>query len=215
NIDGLGEKILLQLYSKGLIADAGDLYSLTYDQLVTLDKIKEKSANNLLGSIDRSRANSLERLLFGLGIRHVGAKAARLLAERFRWMEQLKEAEADQIMEIEGIGEVIAESVTSFFDLKETEQLLEKLSSYGVNMDYLGLTREERETTDSFFKGKTIVLTGKLAHFTRPEMKEKVEQLGGNVTGSVSAKTDLVIAGEDAGSKLDKARELNVEVWNE
>lgn len=215
NIDGLGEKILLQLYSKELIRDAGDLYGLTYDELVTLDKIKDKSANNLLASIEKSKENSLERLLFGLGIRHVGAKAARLLAEKFRSITDLKQSVREEIMQIEGIGEVIAESVVSFFGLPETDQLLEKLASFGVNMRYLGPKAEEVEESDSFFNGKTVVLTGKLEHYTRPEMQEKIEQLGGKVTGSVSKKTDIVIAGEEAGSKLEKAKELNINVWNE
>lgn len=215
NIDGLGEKILLQLYNRELISDAADLYGLTFDELVTLDKIKEKSANNLLSAIQTSKENSLERLLFGLGIRHVGAKAAQLLAERFVTMDQLSEASFEEIVSIDGIGEIIAGSVLSFFKLKETDQLIEKLSSYGINMSYKGRTLKEKETIQSFFSDKTIVLTGKLKQFTRTEMKGKIEALGGKVTGSVSKNTDLLIAGIDPGSKMDKAQELGIDIWDE
>ena len=215
NIDGLGEKILLQLYNRELISDAAVLYGLTFDELVTLDKIKEKSANNLLSAIQTSKENSLERLLFGLGIRHVGAKAAQLLAERFVTMDQLSEASFEEIVSIDGIGEIIAGSVLSFFKLKETDQLIEKLSSYGINMSYKGRTLKEKETIQSFFSDKTIVLTGKLKQFTRTEMKGKIEALGGKVTGSVSKNTDLLIAGIDPGSKMDKAQELGINIWDE
>ena len=215
NIDGLGEKILLQLYNRELISDAADLYGLTFDELVTLDKIKEKSANNLLSAIQTSKENSLERLLFGLGIRHVGAKAAQLLAERFVTMDQLSEASFEEIVSIDGIGEIIAGSVLSFFKLKEMDQLIEKLSSYGINMSYKGRTLKEKETIQSFFSDKTIVLTGKLKQFTRTEMKGKIEALGGKVTGSVSKNTDLIIAGIDPGSKMDKAQELGIDIWDE
>ncbi|WP_035444945.1 NAD-dependent DNA ligase LigA [Atopococcus tabaci] len=215
NIDGLGEKIIQQLYEKGFVSNAADLYALTYDQMIQLDKIADKSARNLLGAIDASRTNSLERLLFGLGIRHVGAKAARLLAERFETMDQLKAATQEEIQSIEGIGEIIAESVIAFFDLPEAQELIDRLASQGVNMSYTGPKRSQAEQMDSIFNGKTVVLTGKLESFTRPALKELIEQRGGKVTGSVSKKTDLVIAGEEAGSKLTKAQELNVTVWNE
>ena len=191
------------------------MYGLTFDELVTLDKIKEKSANNLLSAIQTSKENSLERLLFGLGIRHVGAKAAQLLAERFVTMDQLSEASFEEIVSIDGIGEIIAGSVLSFFKLKETDQLIEKLSSYGINMSYKGRTLKEKETIQSFFSDKTIVLTGKLKQFTRTEMKGKIEALGGKVTGSVSKNTDLLIAGIDPGSKMDKAQELGIDIWDE
>lgn len=215
NIDGLGIRVLMQMFEKDMVHDVADLYTLTFDQLVTLDKIKEKSANNLLNAIDASRSNSLERLLFGLGIRHVGAKAAKLIAERFETMEAVQQAEKDSIISIEGIGEIIAESVVAYFSLPEVSELIQELKNSQVNMNYLGKKKEEVATVDSYFNGKTIVLTGKLTHFTREEAKERIENLGGNVTGSVSKKTDLVVAGEEAGSKLAKAESLNILVWDE
>lgn len=215
NIDGLGIRVLMQMFEKDMVHDVADLYTLTFDQLVTLDKIKEKSANNLLNAIDASRSNSLERLLFGLGIRHVGAKAAKLIAERFETMEAVQQAEKDSIISIEGIGEIIAESVVAYFSLPEVSELIQELKNSQVNMNYLGKKKEEVATVDSYFNGKTIVLTGKLTHFTREEAKERIENLGGNVTGSISKKTDLVVAGEEAGSKLAKAESLNILVWDE
>lgn len=215
NIDGLGIRVLMQMFEKDMVHDVADLYTLTFDKLVTLDKIKEKSANNLLNAIDASRSNSLERLLFGLGIRHVGAKAAKLIAERFETMDAVQQAEKDVIISIEGIGEIIAESVVAYFSLPEVNELIQELKSSQVNMNYLGKKKEEVATVDSYFNGKTIVLTGKLTHFTREEAKERIENLGGNVTGSVSKKTDLVVAGEEAGSKLAKAESLNILVWDE
>ena len=215
NIDGLGIKVLLQMFEKEMVHDVADLYTLTFDQLVTLDKIKEKSANNLLTAIDASRSNSLERLLFGLGIRHVGAKAAKLIAERFETIEAVQQAEKEAIIAIEGIGEIIADSVVAYFSLPEVTELIQELKNSQVNMTYLGKKKEEVATVDSYFNGKTIVLTGKLTHFTREEAKERIENLGGNVTGSVSKKTDLVVAGEEAGSKLAKAESLNILVWDE
>ncbi len=215
NIDGLGIKVLLQMFEKDMVHDVADLYTLTFDQLVTLDKIKEKSANNLLTAIDASRSNSLERLLFGLGVRHVGAKAAKLIAERFETIEAVQQAEKEAIIAIEGIGEIIADSVVAYFSLPEVTELIQELKNSQVNMTYLGKKKEEVATVDSYFNGKTIVLTGKLTHFTREEAKERIENLGGNVTGSVSKKTDLVVAGEEAGSKLAKAESLNILVWDE
>ena len=215
NIDGLGNKVIIQLYEKELVKDVADLYSLTYDQLVTLDKIKDKSANNLLTAIDASRANSLERLLFGLGIRNVGANAAKLLAEEFETIEGLQQAEKEAIIAIEGIGDIIADSVVTFFELPEVTELIEELRAKDINLAYLGKKKEIVAESDSYFNGKTIVLTGKLTHFTREEAKERIENLGGKVTGSVSKKTDFIVAGEDAGSKLTKAQSLDISVWNE
>ncbi|MBM6614372.1 NAD-dependent DNA ligase LigA [Desemzia sp. RIT804] len=215
NIDGLGNKVIIQLYEKGLVKDVADLYSLTYDQLVTLDKIKDKSANNLLNAIDASRSNSLERLVFGLGIRNVGANAAKLLAEEFETIEALQQAGKEMIIAIEGIGDIIADSVVTFFELPEVNALIEELRAKNVNLIYLGKKKETVAESDSYFNGKTIVLTGKLTHFTREEAKERIENLGGKVTGSVSKKTDFLVAGEDAGSKLTKAQSLDVPVWNE
>lgn len=215
NIDGLGNKVLLQMYKKELIKDVADLYSLTYDQLLMLDKIKDKSANNLLNAIDASRSNSLERLIFGLGIRNVGSNAAKLLAEEFETIEALQQAKQEEIVAIEGIGDIIADSVVTFFESPEVSDLIAELQSKGVNTDYLGKKKEVVTANDSFFNDKTVVLTGKLTHFTREEAKERIENLGGKVTGSVSKKTDVVVAGEDAGSKLTKAQSLDIPVWNE
>lgn len=215
NIDGLGEKIAVQLFEKGLVTDVADLYSLSKEELVSLEKIAEKSAQNLLEAIESSRENSLERLLFGLGIRHVGAKAARLLAETFGTIDKIREASIEEIIVIEGIGEIIAESIVAFFGIEEADKLIEKLKKNGVNMSYKGIRREEAEDKDSFFNGKTVVITGKLEHFKRDELKEKLELLGAKVTGSVSKNTAILIAGEDAGSKLTKAQKLEISIWNE
>lgn len=215
NIDGLGEKIAVQLFDRGLVTDVADLYSLKKDELINLEKIGEKSAQNLLEAIDVSRKNSLERLLFGLGIRHVGAKAARLLAETFGTIDKIREASTEEIIVIEGIGEIIAESIVAFFGIEEADKLIEKLKKNGVNMSYKGIRREETEDEDSFFNGKTVVITGKLEHFKRDELKEKLELLGAKVTGSVSKNTTILIAGEDAGSKLTKAQKLEISIWNE
>src|SRR5699024_2342945 len=155
---------------------------------------------NLLNAIDASRSNSLERLIFGLGIRNVGVNAAKLLAEEFETIEKLQQAKAEDITAIEGIGKIIAESVVAFFELPEVAELINELRTKDINLKYLGKKKEVAEESDSYFNGKTIVLTGKLTHFTREEAKERIENLGGKVTGSVSKKTDFLVAGEDAGS---------------
>lgn len=215
NIDGMGPKVVIQLFEKGLVHDVADLYKVTYEQLITLDKIKDKAANNLLTAIDASRSNSLERLLFGLGIRHVGSKAAKQIAEHFETIENIQTAKQEDIIAIEGIGEIIAESFVTYFSLPEVEELINELRACEVNLVYLGKKKAEVAQSDSYFNGKTIVLTGKLTHFTREEAKDRIENLGGKVTGSVSKKTNLVVAGEEAGSKLDKAQKLEIAVWNE
>lgn len=175
----------------------------------------EKSVNNLLQAIEASKQNSLERLLFGLGIRHVGAKAAKTLAMEFGTMDRLASASREELTAINEIGEKMADSIVTFFEMEEVRELIQELKASGVNMEYKGPAPVTRTESESFFSGKTIVLTGKLAQLTRNEAKERIEALGGNVAGSVSKKTDLVIAGEDAGSKLTKAEELGIEVWNE
>lgn len=215
NIDGLGPRVLEQMFDKSLVKDVADLYFLTEEQLLTLDKIKEKSANNLLRAIHQSKENSVERLIFGLGIRHVGAKAARILAEHFGDLRTLSKAKEEEIISLETIGATIAESVVTYFDNQEVHDLLDELEKAGVNFAYLGLRTDQLEEVESPFKEKTIVLTGKLSHFTREEVKERIENLGGKVTGSVSKKTDIVVAGEEAGSKLTKAQSLGVTVWDE
>ncbi len=215
NIEGLGEKVITQLFHEQLIADVADLYRLTKDQLTSLERMGEKSAQNLLEAIESSKSNSLERLLFGLGIRHVGSKAARLLAEEFKTMSALQSATIEQLVSVREIGKKMAEAIVLYFDNEEVQTLLEELSSLGVNLTYTGSNRATVEDSDSFFSGKTVVLTGKLEHFTRQEAKDAIEDRGGQVTGSVSKKTDLLVAGAEAGSKLDKAESYGVTIWDE
>ena len=215
NIDGLGPRVLEQMYDKKLVADVADLYKLTEEELLTLDKIKEKSANNILTAIDNSKDNSVERLIFGLGIRHVGAKAAKILAEHFGDLETLSKSDYESIIALDTIGDIIADSVVTYFSNAEVNELMNELKQAGVNFEYKGLRNAQLQEVESPFKEKTVVLTGKLTRFTREEAKETIENLGGKVTGSVSKKTDIVVAGEDAGSKLTKAQELGIEVWTE
>lgn len=214
NIDGLGPKVLAQMYDHHLLNDVAGLYSITEEQLLTLPKIKEKSANNILQAIASSKNNSVERLLFGLGIRHVGAKAAKILAENFGNLETIAKADKESIVALDTLGQTIADSIVTYFDNEEVHDLLEELKAAGVNFTYKGRLVNKTEI-DSPFNDKTVVLTGKLTHYNRNEAKEKIENLGGKVTGSVSKKTDIVVAGEDAGSKLTKAEELGITVWNE
>ncbi|KQL17766.1 NAD-dependent DNA ligase LigA [Cytobacillus solani] len=215
NIDGLGEKVISQLFSKNLIQDVADIYKLTFEQLIGLERMGEKSANNLLEAIEASKVNSLEKLLFGLGIRHVGAKVAKTLAQQFVQMDELMNAGYEQLTAINEIGEKMADSIVSYFELEEARALIDELKAAGVNMEYTGPKRVSIEQSESIFAGKTVVLTGKLEKLKRNEAKDKIEALGGNVSGSVSKKTDIVIAGEDAGSKLAKAQELGIEIWDE
>lgn len=214
NIDGLGPRIINQMYSKHLVTDVADLYRLTEADLLTMDKVKEKSAQNLLQAIDASRENSLERLLFGLGIRHVGAKAAKILAVHFEEMERLMHATKEEIISLDTIGDTIADSLATYFANEEVHQLIDELKAAKVNLTYTGPKIQPAEV-DSPFSGKTVVLTGKLSHYTRNEAKELIETLGGSVTGSVSKKTDLVIAGDEAGSKRTKAEQLGIPIWDE
>lgn len=215
NIDGLGPRVLAQMYDKMLVADVADLYFLTIEDLLTLDKIKEKSATNIYTAITASKENSVERLIFGLGIRHVGAKAAKILAEYFGDLRAVSQASKEEIMALDSLGEIIADSVVTYFANEEVHELMDELTKADVNMIYKGIRKKQLADIESPFKDKTIVLTGKLTHYTREEAKEKIENLGGKVTGSVSKKTDLVVAGEEAGSKLTKAEELGISVWNE
>ncbi|MGG1592727.1 NAD-dependent DNA ligase LigA [Terribacillus saccharophilus] len=214
NIDGLGEKVIIQLYRSELVHTIDDLYKLDRDALLNLERMGEKSADNLLKSIEASKDNSLERLLFGLGIRFVGAKAAKTLAQAFETIDRLQQATVEELVAIDEIGEKMADSIYQHFQEDKVTQLIEELKAVGVNMTYKGIKPQE-VTSDSIFSGKTIVLTGKMEALTRPEAKEKIEALGGIVTGSVSKKTDLLIAGEDAGSKYEKAEKLGIEIWDE
>lgn len=214
NIEGLGEKVIEQLYQQGLIADIADIYKLTKEELLELERMGEKSASNLITAIDASRSNSMERLLFGLGIRHVGERAARILSEHFGSMDKLMEASLEDLTAIHEIGDKMADSVVTYFDSEEVRGLVERLKSKNVNLTYTG-KRVQVEAGSNAFAGKKIVLTGKLEQLTRSEATERIESMGGKLTGSVSKKTDLLIAGEEAGSKLDKARDLKIEIWNE
>ena len=215
NIDGLGEKVVSQLFAENLIQDVAGLYRLTREQLLGLERMGEKSVSNLLAAIGASKGNSLEKLLFGLGIRHVGAKAAKTLAQHFEHMDRIVCATREELTSINEIGEKMADSIVTFFEQEEVLGLLNELKEMGINMTYTGPKLVTSDQSDSFFTGKTIVLTGKLSQLTRNEAKDKIESLGGNVSGSVSKKTDLVVAGEEAGSKLKKAEELGIDVWNE
>jgi DNA ligase (NAD+) len=215
NIDGLGEKVISQLFAEKLIADVADIYRLTKEQLLALERMGEKSVANLLTAIEASKGNSLEKLLFGLGIRHVGAKAAKTLAQQFGHIDKLKAASKEELISINEIGGKMADSIVAYFELEEALELIEELTVFGVNLKYNGPMPVTEAESDSIFAGKTVVLTGKLEQLSRNEAKEKIEALGGNVAGSVSKKTHLVVAGEDAGSKLAKAQELGIEVWDE
>ncbi|MFC4711244.1 NAD-dependent DNA ligase LigA [Planococcus dechangensis] len=214
NIDGLGEKVVEQLYREGLIQDISDLYALTKEQLLELERMGEKSASNLIDAIDASRSNSMERLLFGLGIRHVGERGARILSEQFGTMDSLMQASLEELVAVHEIGDKMADAIVTYFEKQEVVALVERLRERGVNLSYTGTIVRVEEGANAF-AGKKIVLTGKLENMTRQEAGERIEALGGKLTGSVSKKTDLLIAGEEAGSKLDKAQDLGIEVWNE
>ncbi|EAF0864207.1 NAD-dependent DNA ligase LigA [Listeria monocytogenes] len=215
NIDGLGEKVIIQLFSQHLIKDVADLFFLSKEKLLKLERMGEKSVTNLLASIEASKQNSLEKLLFGLGIRHVGAKAAKSLAIHFDTMDNLKVADKETLTSINDIGEKMADSIVTYFANEEVHDLLEELKRAGVNMTYTGPKLEDMSEEELVFAGKTVVLTGKLEKLTRNDAKALIESLGGNVSGSVSKKTDVVVAGSDAGSKLAKAEELAIPIWSE
>ncbi|HFU4054733.1 TPA: NAD-dependent DNA ligase LigA [Streptococcus suis] len=211
NIAGLGSSIVEKLFLVGLVKDVADIYKLTVDDLLTLDGFKEKSADKLYQAIQASKSNSAERLLFGLGIRHVGSKASKILLENFGDLEALAQAGQEDIASLEGLGQVIAKSLTSFFASSGAQQLLAELKENAVNLTYLGQVADE----NAALSGLTVVLTGKLERMKRSEAKAKLEALGANVAGSVSKKTNLVVAGADAGSKLAKAQELGIEIKDE
>ena len=216
NIDGLGPKIVRQLIKNGLVHNVADLYHLTAADLEKLDHFKDKSISNLLNAINNSKRNSVELLLTGLGIDHVGAKAARLIAQKFKNMAKIITADVQDVAAIATIGMTIAESLTTYFAQDEVKDLVNELKNSGVNMDYLGAEPEDTAAIpDNYFKGKTVVLTGTLAHYTRSEFTKKLQALGAKVTGSVSRKTDYVIYGQDAGSKYTKAQKLGVPLLTE
>lgn len=214
NIEGIGERVVEQLYRAELVHDVADLYTLKREALLELERMGEKSVSNLLSAVEQSKNNSLEKLLFGLGIRHVGVKAAEILAQEFKTLDALKEAEPETLVTIHEIGDKVAESVTTYFANEDVLKVLEKLREANVNFMYKGMTQADLPSEGQFV-GKTVVLTGKLHEMTRGEAKKEIEARGGKVTGSVSKNTDLVVAGEAAGSKLTRAQELDILVWDE
>ena len=211
NISGLGPSIVEKLFAANLVKDVADIYRLTVEDLLLLDGIKEKSAHKLYQAIQASKENSAEKLLFGLGIRHVGSKASQLLLQNFHSIESLAQANPEEIANIESFGSVIAQSLQTYFATEGSAILLRELKESGVNLDYKGQT----VAANAALSGLTVVLTGKLERLNRSEAKNKLESLGAKVTGSVSKKTDLVVAGADAGSKLQKAQELGIEIRDE
>ena len=211
NITGLGPSIVEKLFAANLVKDVADIYRLKEEDFLLLEGVKEKSASKLFQAIQASKENSAEKLLFGLGIRHVGSKASQLLLQHFHSIENLAQAEPEEVASIESLGSVIAQSLQTYFATEGSKILLDELKEAGVNLDYKGQT----VVADAALSGLTVVLTGKLERLTRSEAKSKLESLGAKVTGSVSKKTNLVVAGADAGSKLQKAQELGIEVRDE
>ena len=211
NITGLGPSIVEKLFAANLVKDVADIYRLKEDDFLLLEGVKEKSASKLYQAIQASKENSAEKLLFGLGIRHVGSKASQLLLQHFHSIENLAQADPEEVASIESLGSVIAQSLQTYFATEGSKILLYELKEAGVNLDYKGQTL----VADAALSGLTVVLTGKLERLTRSEAKSKLESLGAKVTGSVSKKTNLVVAGADAGSKLQKAQELGIEVRDE
>lgn len=214
NIDGLGDKIIEQLYQNDKIKDVADLYYLTKDDLLPLERMGEKKVNNLLTAIEASKAKSLEHLLFGLGVRHLGTKASRVIAEKYETIDRLFEVTIEGLTEIPDVGHKMAQSLVTYMENDDIKVLIDKLKQKNVNMTYTGIKQSEIEGHPNF-TGKTFVLTGKMTEMTRPEATKVIQSLGAKVTGSVTKNTDVVIAGEDAGSKLEKAEKLNIEVWSE
>ena len=209
DIEGLGEAVLEVLVEKGMLCNAADIYNLDYEKIAALDRMGEKSAVNLRNAVEKSKENDLGKLVFALGIRHIGQKAAALLAEHFLTMDALETASREEILAIDGFGEVMADSVVQFFALAQSRELIDALTAAGVNM------RSKKEIVDNRFEGKTFVLTGTLPTMTRSEASKIIESFKGKTASSVSKKTDFVLAGEDAGSKLTKAQQLGVTIISE
>jgi len=209
NIDGMGESLVSQLIERSLVKNVADIYDLTKDKLLGLERFADKSAQNILKEIENSKKLPLERVIYGLGIRMVGERTAQFLAEHFGSMEALENAGVEELQNVNEVGPRIAESIAEFFGNSANRKLVSRLREAGLTMSG---QKKERGTK---LAGKTFVLTGTLAHFSRDEAKKMIEDAGGKVSGSVSKKTDYVVAGSDAGSKLDKAKELGVEVIDE
>ena len=213
NIDGLGDRIMEDFYNFGFIKNISDIYLLKEHEkdLVRLEGFGDKSISNLLEAIEKSKSNSLERLIFALGIPHVGAKTARILATKFETMDSFQKANMDELIQIPDIGEIIAQSIITYFENEKNKETIQKLQELGINMKYLGQKVEENEE----FSGKSFVLTGSLQIFTRDEAKSIIESLGGKTVDSVSKKTSVVIVGDNPGSKYTKAQSLNIPIWTE
>ena len=212
DIDGFGEKVLHALAEENLIASPFDLYRLTREDILKLPKTKEKSADNLINAIEKSKGNDLYRLIFGLGIRHIGNKAAKLLSDRFRTLDAVAQAKAEDILSIEGFGDIMAQSVADYFSLDKTKEIVKEIHELGLNTVNLSAPAK---TDNNIFAGKTFVITGTLSGYKRSEAAAIIEKFGGKVSGSVSKKTDYVLAGEEAGSKLTKAQQLGINIINE
>lgn len=210
NIDGLGENIIDQLMDRKLISNVADIYNLTFEDVATLKKNGTKFATNLINAIENSKQNDLYRLITALGIMHIGGKASKVLAKKFKTLDNLANASLEELSEIDDIGPIMAQSIVEFFAEPQTKDLIERLKLAGVNTK-----AEETENEDNRFEGKTFVLTGSLEKFTRDEATNQIEKFGGKVSGSVSKKTAYLIAGEDAGSKLEKARTLGTTILTE
>jgi DNA ligase (NAD+) len=206
----MGEAVVGQLVDKGLVKDYADIYALKTEQVAALDRMAEKSASNLMEAIEKSKAAGLDRLIYALGIRNVGEHAAWLLADKFRSMERLSAASIDELTNIAGIGPVMAESVNNFFTGSGNLKIIKKLSQAGIKM-----TSESLRQSGGKLDGKTIVITGTLKAFSRSDAEALIRKLGGNASSSVSKSTDLLVAGDEAGSKLDKARSLGVKIIGE
>ena len=212
DIDGLGEKVLHALEENNLIHSPTDLYRLSREDILKLEGKKDKSADNLINAIEKSKSNDLYRLVFGLGIRHIGQRAAKLLADKFRTLDEIAAAKAEEILAIEGFGDIMAESVVTYFSLEKSKELIREIKELGINTKNL---TEKIDVTGSPFSGKTFVITGTLPNYKRSEAAAVIERFGGKVSGSVSKKTDYVLAGEEAGSKLTKAQQLGVRIIDE
>lgn len=210
NIDGLGENIIKQLLDNKLIENIADIYTISFEEIASLKKNGKKFAQNLIDSIENSKQNDLYQLITALGIRHVGNKASKVLARKYRTIDNLAKASFEDLSAINDIGPIVANSIKEFFEQEQTLDLIKKLKEAGVNMN-----SKEEEIQDNRFEGKTFVLTGSLENYTRGEASNIIEKFGGKTSGTVSKKTDYLLAGEDAGSKLTKAQNLGVTIISE
>lgn len=207
DISGLGDAIVEQLIDNNLIKDIADIYYLKYDDVVKLDRFAPKSARNLINAIEKTKNNSLDKLLFGFGMRHIGKKAAKVLAENFDNIYMIKDASFDDINSLDDFGAIMAQSVVDFFSKEETDMLISKFEKAGVNLNGL-----KKELDSEILKDKTFVITGSFDSYSRSDITKLIEKNGGKVSGSVSKKTSFLIAGEDAGSKLSKAESLSIPI---